>query len=69
MQHCNSTGTTCQFPGLNCGEMYNFTVMAFSQGCSSLSSSSVYIQTGTAQFTLEKFMAFQVQCLSSSVII
>ena len=45
-QECNSTGSTCQFPGLDCGETYNFTVTAYSQGCSSQASSTVFIQTG-----------------------
>lgn len=49
---CNSTNATCQFPGLDCGETYNFTVTAFSQGCSSPASHSVSIQTGTALLLL-----------------
>lgn len=49
VQKCNSTGSTCQFPGLDCGETYNFTITAHSQGCSSQSSSTVFIQTGTAE--------------------
>lgn len=51
MRSCNSTNATCQFPGLDCGEAYNFTVTAFSQGCSSPASLSVSVQTGTAHFT------------------
>lgn len=43
---CNSTGSTCDFPGLACGETYNFTVTAHSQGCSSQASSAVSITTG-----------------------
>ncbi|XP_065810044.1 receptor-type tyrosine-protein phosphatase beta-like [Labrus bergylta] len=45
VQHCNSTNSTCQFSSLDCGEMYNFTATAHSQGCSSTASSTVFIQT------------------------
>lgn len=48
VQMCNSTGSTCQFPGLTCGEMYNFTVAAHTEGCCSKASHTVFIQTGTA---------------------
>lgn len=48
VQKCNSTGSTCQFPGLACGETYNFTVTAHTHGCSSKDSHTVFIQTGTA---------------------
>ncbi|XP_047445276.1 mucin-4-like [Mugil cephalus] len=46
---CNTTGSTCQFPGLDCGEMYNFTVKAHIQGCFSQASSTVFIQTEPCQ--------------------
>lgn len=49
VQECNSTGSTCQFPSLDCGETYKFTVTAHSQGCCSPASSAVFIQTGTAE--------------------
>ncbi len=49
VQMCNSTGSTCHFPGLDCGETYNFTVTAYSQGCCSQASSAVFIQTGTVE--------------------
>ncbi|XP_033993889.1 receptor-type tyrosine-protein phosphatase beta-like isoform X2 [Trematomus bernacchii] len=45
VQTCNSTGSTCQFASLDCGETYNFTVTADSQGCRSQASSTVSIQT------------------------
>ncbi|XP_037642392.1 tenascin-N-like [Sebastes umbrosus] len=46
---CNSTGSTCQFASLDCGETYNFTVTAHSQGCRSQASSTVSIQTEPCQ--------------------
>lgn len=56
MQNCNSTGSTCQFPGLDCGETYNLTVTAYLQGCSSQASSTVFIRTGTAEATLNQVL-------------
>ncbi|XP_049603206.1 pneumococcal serine-rich repeat protein [Syngnathus scovelli] len=46
---CNSTGSSCAFPSLSCGEMYNFTVKALSHGCCSQVSDSVYVQTDPCQ--------------------
>ncbi|XP_019712180.1 receptor-type tyrosine-protein phosphatase beta-like [Hippocampus comes] len=46
---CNATGSSCMFPDLSCGEMYNFTVKALSHGCCSQASDSVYIQTEPCQ--------------------
>lgn len=46
VHNCTSTGSTCQVSALDCGETYNFTVRAYSQGCSSQASSIVSIQTG-----------------------
>ncbi|XP_061652447.1 uncharacterized protein LOC133488520 [Phyllopteryx taeniolatus] len=46
---CNSTGSSCVFPGLYCGETYDFTVKALSHGCCSQVSDSVYIQTEPCQ--------------------
>lgn len=43
---CNATGATCPFAGLECGEMYNFTVRAQRAGCCSQASTAVLIQTG-----------------------
>lgn len=44
---CNTTNSTCQFPDLDCGEKYVFSVTAYSNMCYSENSSSVVIQTGT----------------------
>ncbi|XP_029687008.1 fibronectin-like [Takifugu rubripes] len=41
VHNCTSTGSTCQFSSLDCGETYNFTVTAYSQGCSSQASSTL----------------------------
>ncbi|XP_017277744.1 serine-rich adhesin for platelets-like [Kryptolebias marmoratus] len=49
VRKCNSTGSSCQFSGLDCGQMYNFTVRAYSQGCWSEISSTVFIQTEPCQ--------------------
>uniref|UniRef100_A0A8D3EA47 Fibronectin type-III domain-containing protein n=2 Tax=Scophthalmus maximus TaxID=52904 RepID=A0A8D3EA47_SCOMX len=49
VKRCNSTGSTCHFSSLVCGETYNFTVEAHSQGCSSQASSTVSIQTEPCQ--------------------
>ncbi|XP_057713500.1 fibronectin type III domain-containing protein 7-like [Corythoichthys intestinalis] len=50
MEHwCNSTGSSCDFPGLSCGETYTFTVKALSRGCCSQHSDPVYIPTEPCQ--------------------
>lgn len=49
VHECNSTGSTCQFSSLDCGQTYNFTVTAHSQDCYSQASSAVFIQTGTVE--------------------
>ncbi|XP_071348392.1 LOW QUALITY PROTEIN: pneumococcal serine-rich repeat protein-like [Trachinotus anak] len=61
---CNSTGSTCQFPSLACGEMYNFTVTAHSQGCYSQASSTVSIQTEPCQPVI---VSAQALCQSEEV--
>lgn len=45
---CNSTNSTCQFSDLHCGETYEFSVTAYSNGCYSEASSIVEIQAGMA---------------------
>ncbi|KAM9349923.1 fibronectin [Symphorus nematophorus] len=64
VQMCNSTGSTCQFPALDCGDTYNFTVTAHSQGCSSQASSTVCIQTEPCQPVI---MSAQAPCNSAEV--
>lgn len=49
---CNSTNSTCQFSNLNCGEMYKFSVAAYSNKCPSENSSAVNMQTGMGHFGL-----------------
>ncbi|XP_067460816.1 mucin-4-like [Thunnus thynnus] len=58
VQMCNSTGSTCQFPGLTCGEMYNFTVAAHTEGCCSKASHTVFIQTEPCQPVIVSAQAF-----------
>ncbi|XP_033507400.2 uncharacterized protein LOC117272533 [Epinephelus lanceolatus] len=64
VQTCNSTGSTCQFASLDCGETYNFTVKAHSQGCCSQASSSVSIQTEPCQPVI---VSAQALCQSEQV--
>lgn len=47
---CNSTNPTCQFPNLECGETYEFSVTAYGSMCYSETSDTVEIQTGRAHF-------------------
>uniref|UniRef100_A0A3B3BWR1 Fibronectin type-III domain-containing protein n=1 Tax=Oryzias melastigma TaxID=30732 RepID=A0A3B3BWR1_ORYME len=49
--HCNSTEPTCHFSGLKCGEIYEFSVTAYSNMCYSDTSSTVEIQTEPCQPT------------------
>lgn len=44
---CNSTGLACNINGLQCGQSYYIRVTALNDGCSSETSSSVEVQTGT----------------------
>ncbi|KAJ8279126.1 hypothetical protein COCON_G00061920 [Conger conger] len=46
---CNSSGSTCLFPNLDCGETYTFTVTAYSSQCKSQVSDAVEITTGPCQ--------------------
>ncbi|XP_014901851.1 uncharacterized protein fndc7b [Poecilia latipinna] len=46
---CNSTNSTCQFPDLDCGEKYVFSVTAYSSMCYSEEGNSVEIQTDPCQ--------------------
>ncbi|KAK5888908.1 hypothetical protein CesoFtcFv8_014958 [Champsocephalus esox] len=64
VQTCNSTGSTCQFASLDCGETYNFTVTADSQGCRSQASSTVSIQTEPCQPVI---VSAQMLCQSEQV--
>ncbi|XP_018532382.1 mucin-4 isoform X2 [Lates calcarifer] len=64
VKRCNSTGSTCQFPSLACGETYNFTIRAHSQGCSSQASNSVSIQTEPCQPVI---VSVQALCQSKEV--
>ncbi|XP_030016445.1 uncharacterized protein LOC115437357 [Sphaeramia orbicularis] len=60
----NSTSSTADFPDLDCGETYNFTVEAHSQGCCSRSSSTVSIQTEPCQ---PMNISVQAPCQSETV--
>ena len=48
VRYCNSTGSSCEFPGLECGETYKFTVTAHNSLCQSECSDSVEVETGRA---------------------
>ncbi|XP_054602382.2 serine-rich adhesin for platelets [Nothobranchius furzeri] len=61
---CNSTGSSCQFSSLDCGEIFNFTVRAHSQGCWSQESSMVLIQTEPCQ---TRIVSAQALCQSEQV--
>ncbi|XP_069562364.1 fibronectin type III domain-containing protein 7-like [Brachyistius frenatus] len=63
-KRCNSTSSTCQFPSLDCGQMYNFTVTAQIQGCCSQASSTVFIQTEPCQPVI---VSAQAPCQSEEV--
>ncbi|XP_059839508.1 fibronectin type III domain-containing protein 7-like [Hypanus sabinus] len=42
---CNTTGTNCEIVGLPCGQMFNITVLAMDENCTSLPSPAFEIQT------------------------
>ncbi|KAJ8384528.1 hypothetical protein AAFF_G00204430 [Aldrovandia affinis] len=46
---CNSTGSTCVFSNLHCGETYRFTVTAYSSQCQSELSDTVEVITAPCQ--------------------
>uniref|UniRef100_A0AAV2JWT6 Fibronectin type-III domain-containing protein n=1 Tax=Knipowitschia caucasica TaxID=637954 RepID=A0AAV2JWT6_KNICA len=74
--YCNSTSSNCEFNNLPCGETFNFTVEALSNGCYGQASSSVSTKTepcvpanlsatytvGVAQVTWEGAKAFNDAC-------
>ncbi|XP_058478916.1 mucin-4-like [Solea solea] len=64
VKKCNSTGSTCHFPSLVCGETYNFTVTALSQDCCSQASSTVSLQTEPCQPVIT---SVQTLCQSEQV--
>ncbi|CAJ1072098.1 unnamed protein product%2C partial [Xyrichtys novacula] len=64
VQKYNSTNSTYEFSGLDCGEMYNFTVTAHSQGCWSQASRTVFIQTEPCSPVI---MSAQALCQSEEV--
>nr|XP_019957336.1 PREDICTED: fibronectin-like [Paralichthys olivaceus] len=64
VKKCNSTGSTCHFNSLACGETYNFSVTAHSQGCCSQASGTVSIQTEPCQPVIT---SAQVLCQSDQV--
>ncbi|XP_015242186.1 PREDICTED: uncharacterized protein LOC107092315 [Cyprinodon variegatus] len=49
LKTCNSSSFSCQITGLVCGEIYNFTVAAYSDGCWSPCSSPIVVQTEPCQ--------------------
>ncbi|KAM9719839.1 uncharacterized protein fndc7rs1 [Menidia menidia] len=61
---CNSTSSACQIVGLDCGEVYNLTVKAHVQGCWSMPSNTVLIQTEPCQPVIT---STQMLCQSEEV--
>ncbi|XP_028988094.1 mucin-4-like [Betta splendens] len=66
VQTCNSTGASCQFTSLSCGDTYNVTVVAHSRGCWSRASNPVSVQTEPCQPVI---VAVDALCQSDSVYI
>ncbi|KAK6311083.1 hypothetical protein J4Q44_G00191380 [Coregonus suidteri] len=64
VQHCNSTGSTCQFTDLACGATYSFTVTARSNGCHSPPSNTVQINTVPC---VPSLVEGRVDCVSGDV--
>ncbi|XP_067331701.1 fibronectin-like [Channa argus] len=64
VKKCNSTNSTCQFSGLDCGETYNFTVTAHIQGSCSQNSDTVSTETEPCQ---PLNVSAQVFCQSDTV--
>ncbi|KAM8849321.1 fibronectin type III domain-containing protein 7-like [Spinachia spinachia] len=61
---CNSTGAACRIAGLECGEVYNFTVKAHGAGRCSQAGSIVVIQTEPCQPVI---VSAQAACQSELV--
>ena len=55
VRYCNTTGSSCKFPGLDCGKTYRFTVTAYNSLCQSESSNSVEVKTGRVTSKLPHF--------------
>lgn len=53
---CNTTNSTCQFSNLYCGKVYEFSVTAYSDMCSSEISSTVGIQTGREPLSINNLL-------------
>ncbi|XP_008280490.1 mucin-19 [Stegastes partitus] len=64
VRKCNSTGSSCQFAGLDCGETYNLTITAHVQGCRSQASTTAFIQTEPCQPVI---VSAQAVCQSDEV--
>uniref|UniRef100_A0A672I5S4 Fibronectin type-III domain-containing protein n=1 Tax=Salarias fasciatus TaxID=181472 RepID=A0A672I5S4_SALFA len=65
-EQCNSTGSTCQFADLHCGETYEFSVAAYNDMCYSEVSSTVEIQTGMRATSLTMEDGRSKSCWSDS---
>lgn len=49
---CSTNSTSCSFDELQCGRMYNLTVMAHNTACASVASQSQQLMTGESQLLL-----------------
>lgn len=46
---CNTNSTRCLFDELQCGRMYNLTVVAYNRECASVASQNQHLMTGKSQ--------------------
>ncbi|XP_017343677.1 uncharacterized protein LOC108276481 [Ictalurus punctatus] len=61
---CSSNTTTCSLTDLRCGQLYNVSVVAIDDACSSLQSQSATLQTGPcAPFNIRS----TIECITNSV--
>lgn len=49
VQHCESSGTGCLVTGLNCGQLYTFSLTASDGQCNSSLSNTLPSETGEAR--------------------
>lgn len=63
---CNTTTSTCQFSNLHCGEIYEFSVTAFNNGCFGETSTTLEINTGigSAVITIFKIAGSFIWCFT-----
>lgn len=60
MLYCNNTGTSCTIQGLECGEIFNFSIKASDGVCNSSFSEPVELGAGKYSFMETKMMMHKV---------